>query len=154
MLGGSYRDKGSPWCICSRSSTRSAQPSRLVWYPHFLRMFHSNTAGPNAIRILDRLGVVDDMIEASGEKELSMLPLRYMYAMGDHEIIHEVRPAASTYLRIDLFCSTPEVQKTARTGLREATSSKRWPNTSIPSIPISTNGVSESQLRTRTRHVS
>ena len=46
--------------------------------------------GPNAARILRRLGVLDEVIAQCKEPGLNMGEFRYLSAEGKHEVLYEV----------------------------------------------------------------
>lgn len=48
------------------------------------------TTGPNAIRILQELGVWEDVLAICGAESLNMNTFRYVSGPGDHEILYEV----------------------------------------------------------------
>lgn len=49
--------------------------------------------GPNAVRILRTLGVLDDVLEKCNESELSTRMFRFVSGMEGHEVLYDVRHA-------------------------------------------------------------
>ena len=56
-----------------------------TWVAHAVSVL-----GPNAARILRRLGVLDEVISQCKEPSLNMGEFRYLSAEGEHEVLYEV----------------------------------------------------------------
>ena len=60
-------------------------------------------AGPNAVRILEDIGVMGDLMKASGDTELNLKPFKLVSALGNHDTIVDVRLPIS---RLNLYHNT------------------------------------------------
>ena len=59
-----------------------------------------NATGPNAIRALEELGILDAVLAKAEEEKPDVRPFRYIRGTGDHEFICDVSIRA--YMLLDL----------------------------------------------------